>query len=333
MIELSVARLQLPGAEPQVRVGVGAASASGSLDVLYTVDGTVGAPAIILGTPASIPTLGFFAALLLALGLSALALRALRRNRMLAQLLLVGALFSAGLAAWAANFIADGQVSDWNGVAPLATDPQGDPTPNLAATDIVAVFGADDQRNLHFRIDVVDAANRPPVANDDAYTTLEDTVLTVPAPGVLGNDSDPDANPITAQLVSGPTRGTLTLNANGSFSYTPNANANGSDSFTYHAFDGQVTSQTPATVTIAITPVNDAPVFTKGPDQTVLEDAGAQTVNPWATGISDGDPEATQNLTFNVTGNTNPALFSAGPAISATGALTYTPATAPMPPR
>ena len=70
---------------------------------------------------------------------------------------------------------------------------------------------------------------------------------------------------------------------------------------------------------------NSAPSFTIGADQTVNEDVGPQTVDPWATAIDDGDGN-TQTLTFNVTGNTNAALFSAGPAISATGILTYTPA-------
>ena len=58
------------------------------------------------------------------------------------------------------------------------------------------------------------------------------------AAGVLGNDADPDGDPLTAVLVSGPSHGTLTLNANGSFTYTPNANFNGTDSFTYRASDG-----------------------------------------------------------------------------------------------
>ena len=71
--------------------------------------------------------------------------------------------------------------------------------------------------------------------------------------------------------------------------------------------------------------VNNAPSFTKGADQTVNEDAGAQSVTGWATAISDGDGD-TQNLTFNVTGNTNAALFAAGPTIAANGDLSYTPA-------
>src|SRR5207245_366620 len=73
----------------------------------------------------------------------------------------------------------------------------------------------------------------------------------------------------------------------------------------------------------------DAPSFTKGADQTVLEDAGPQSVANWATAISKGPPdESGQTLTFVVTANTNSALFTAGgqPAISANGTLTYTPA-------
>ena len=62
-----------------------------------------------------------------------------------------------------------------------------------------------------------------------------------------------------------------------------------------------------------MTAVNDAPSFTKGADQTVLENAGAQTVNPWATAISPGPAdEAGQTLTFKITGNTNAALFAVG---------------------
>src|SRR4029078_5088329 len=85
--------------------------------------------------------------------------------------------------------------------------------------------------------------------------------------------------------------------------------------------------QDTATVTVTVTPVNDAPSFTKGPDQTVLEDAGAETINGWATRIL-GAPadESGQTLTFNITGNSNPGLFSAAPAISSAGELTYTPA-------
>ena len=66
---------------------------------------------------------------------------------------------------------------------------------------------------------------------------------------VLTNDTDVDGNTLTATLVSGPTHGTLDLNADGTFTYTPAANYNGADSFTYRANDG--TRPTTATVTIS----------------------------------------------------------------------------------
>lgn len=59
---------------------------------------------------------------------------------------------------------------------------------------------------------IVNAANDPPTATNDSYSTNEDTALTISAPGVLGNDSDIDSNALSAVLVSGPAHGTLTLN-------------------------------------------------------------------------------------------------------------------------
>src|SRR5204862_308335 len=107
----------------------------------------------------------------------------------------------------------------------------------------------------------VNAVNHAPVGKDDAYTVNEDTVLIVATPGVLGNDTDSDGNPLTALLVAAPAHGTLTLNANGSFTFTPAANYNGPDSFTYKANDGSLDS-TVATVAITVTAVNDPPVAT-----------------------------------------------------------------------
>lgn len=80
------------------------------------------------------------------------------------------------------------------------------------------------------------------------------------------------------------------------------------------------------TITLVVTPVNDVPSFTGGADQVALKDGGAQTVSAWATDISTGPgDEAAQALNF-IVDNDNHALFSAQPAISADGTLTYTPA-------
>src|SRR6185436_8795376 len=94
---------------------------------------------------------------------------------------------------------------------------------------------------------------------DDSYTTPEDTTLTVVAPGVLGNDGDVDGDPLTSILVTGPAHGVLTLNTNGSFTYTPALNYNGPDSFTYKANDGLADSPTNAVVSITVTSVIDPP--------------------------------------------------------------------------
>lgn len=86
------------------------------------------------------------------------------------------------------------------------------------------------------------STNRPPVVKNDSYSTNKGATLTVAAPGVLGNDTDADGNPLKAVLVSGPVSGALTLNANGSFTYTPAANFSGSVSFIYKANDGTADS-------------------------------------------------------------------------------------------
>jgi hypothetical protein len=112
---------------------------------------------------------------------------------------------------------------------------------------------------------IITNVNDAPVAENDAYSTAEDTPLVVNAPGVLGNDSDVDndyggpLDPQTAVLVSQPANGSVVLNANGSFTYTPNANFFGTDSFTYRVQDGAGAESNVATVTLTVTAVNDPP--------------------------------------------------------------------------
>ena len=122
------------------------------------------------------------------------------------------------------------------------------------------------------------------------------------------------------------------LSASGTLTFTPAANANGSATVTVQLHDNAGTSNggidtSPAqTFTINVTALNDVPKFTKGSNQTVLEDAGAQSVSGWATAISAGPAdESGQALNFIVSNNNN-SLFSTQPAISSNGTLTYTPA-------
>ena len=101
--------------------------------------------------------------------------------------------------------------------------------------------------------------NNPPVANDDSYSTDKNTSLNVAAPGVLGNDTDADSDPLSTVLENGVTNGSLALNANGSFSYTPNTGFTGQDSFSYLAHDGTDPSDTSATVTITVNDMTPPP--------------------------------------------------------------------------
>ena len=91
----------------------------------------------------------------------------------------------------------------------------------------------------------------PPAAADDQYSVSENGTLVVPAPGLLANDTDPEGQPLTAVKVAGPADGVLTLNADGSFTYTPAPHFWGTDTFTYIANDGDADSNT-ATVTIDV---------------------------------------------------------------------------------
>ncbi len=163
--------------------------------------------------------------------------------------------------------------------------------------------------------------NDPPVALSDSYVTNEDTALSVAAPGVLANDGDPDS-PLTlaAQVVTGtgPTHGTLTLNADGSFIYTPFLNYHGADSFTYRATGGSIPLS--ATVNITVNAVNDVPTAA-GNSYATDEDT---LLSVGAPGVLAGDADAD--------GDALTATLAAGPshsaafALSANGSFTYTPA-------
>ncbi|SFN50622.1 Ig-like domain-containing protein [Dokdonella immobilis] len=323
VIELAddLAQLGSPGS-PSLVFSIVATSATGQ-DSLLTTTGVPGAPPITLGLPAvAIPLLGVPALILMALLLMLVGARVARRRALWRVLALIS-LLSGG--AMAANFIVDGQVGDWNGVAALATDPAGDASSGESAIDLRAFFAAIENDRVYMRIDVTNLQNNAPTAVAGTATTLEDQAVTIT---LTGTDNENDT--LTFAIVGAPTLGTLgaitpTGPQSATVLYTPNADANGSDSFSFTVDDGQATSA-PAPVSITVTPVNDLPSFTGGPDQTLLKDTGPQSVSGWATAISAGPAnESTQVLDF-IVSNDNNALFSAQPAISPTGTLTYTTA-------
>jgi len=193
------------------------------------------------------------------------------------------------------------------------------PNANFNGTDSF-VYQASDGTTLSAPVTVtlnVAAINDAPTANADSYTTGEDTPLTVAGPGVLGNDTDIDGNALSAVLVGGPASGTLTLNPDGSFLYTPNGNFNGTDSFTYQVSDG-VTLSSPVTVTLNVTPANDAPVGNT--DSYVTGEDTPLTVA--AAGVLANDTD--------LDGDALTAVLVSGPAsgtlaLNANGSFTYTP--------
>jgi CSLREA domain-containing protein len=131
--------------------------------------------------------------------------------------------------------------SDQRGAARPVDNPS---VPNSAAGDAADIGAFETQ---------IAASNQPPVANPDSYTASRNTPLVVASPGVLVNDADVDSVSLTAIKVSDPSHGSLTLNPNGGFTYTPATNFIGVDSFTYRAYDGAAYSDVVA-VTITVNP-------------------------------------------------------------------------------
>jgi gliding motility-associated-like protein/uncharacterized repeat protein (TIGR01451 family) len=130
--------------------------------------------------------------------------------------------------------------------------------PDSVTYSVCDLAGACDTAVVRIRVQSIPD---PPAPGDDAYSTAEDTPLTIAAPGVLANDNDPDSLPLTAALAQQAQHGTVTLNADGSFTYIPVADFNGQDAFTYQVCDTTGSDQcVTATVTISVTPVNDTPL-------------------------------------------------------------------------
>ena len=226
-------------------------------DVLLSTNGALNGPPILF-TPGAIqpsapaqpiPTFGI-PALLLLIGLVVfIGSRAARKRmrRFAAMLMLI-----CGIA-WAGTFVSDGQVGDWIGYSPIASDPAGDSTSGQAAIDLRAFFAATQTGNIFFRIDVANVnALSPPITVNDSYTASAGVTLNIAAPGVLSNDT---INSATISAHTAPTHGTLTLNADGSFAYTPTSGYTGSDSITYTLTNSGGTSTATVTFTVVAGPV------------------------------------------------------------------------------
>jgi hypothetical protein len=187
----------------------------------------------------------------------------------------------------------------------------------------------------------ITAVGDPPVVS--AATTSEDTQTTT---GLVITRNAADGAEITQFKITNIQNGSLFKNdgvtrifegdfipvadGNAGLKFTPTANLNSPS--TSFGFTAQAATNSGATslgagtnVSITVNPVNDAPTFTKGADQKVNRDPNSHVVPGWATNISAGAAnESSQALSFQLTGNTNTALFSVPPAIDSSGTLTYT---------
>jgi CshA-type fibril repeat protein len=160
-------------------------------------------------------------------------------------------------------------------------------------------------------INIENVLTDAPDANPDTATTPEDTPVTFP---VLGNDTDPNGDPLTIVGVPTATNGTVTVNPDGTLTYTPNPDYNGPDTITYTVEDPDG-NQSTTTVAVTVTPVNDAP--------DAVDDA---VDTPYQTPITievlgnDTDPDA-EPLTVTSVGTSPDGTI----AINPDGTVTFTP--------
>ena len=197
------------------------------------------------------------------------------------------------------------------------------PDPNFSGTDSFTYRASDGQSTSNLATVTLNVVpvTQAPIGRDDTYVVNQGQSLTVPTLGVLANDTDPQALPLSAVLVNGPLHGTLTggLNADGSFTYTPDPAYFGSDSFSYRAFNGTLSSDI-TTVNLSIAHVNHPPVAVNDAFTT----NGNSTLSVAGPGVlaNDTDPDAGDILS---------AVLATGPtqgtlALNSDGSFVYTPA-------
>lgn len=166
-------------------------------------------------------------------------------------------------------------------------------------------------------VTVLAVNDNAPIATNDSYNVNAGSVLTIAIPGVLATDSDTDGDTLSAVLVSSVSNGLLTLNLDGSFTYTPNPNFNGTDSFTYRAADGSTLSNL-ATVIITVLPNNSIP--SANDDSYSIEENGVLDVAAAGVLGNDTDIDGDPLTAALVSGPSNSVLV-----LNIDGSFTYTP--------
>ncbi len=217
-----------------------------------------------------------------------------------------------------ANYIARWDGSQWSALGSGMNNP-------------VRTLAAEDSENVYAGGCFIVAGNKPagyiarwfntsPLANPDAYVTLQGVVLNVPAPGVLENDTDTQADPLTVTTYTLPPTGALALNADGSFQYTPAPDYVGPVTFTYQVADGYGGASTGA-VTIAVQG-DEAPFFTSQPVRVATQGL------PFSYTVASTDPDLPYGDVLSITASVLPAWLTLADHGDGTAALSGTPANA-----
>jgi len=204
-----------------------------------------------------------------------------------------------------------GTLSDINSYINVPSNIQYIPPANLSgpAADILTIVANDGDGSGDVELGTVPiditTVNDAPIAVDDEVTVTED----IPATGnVLTNDSDPEGNALTASLVTAPVNGTVVLNADGSFTYTPIANYNGPDSLIYQVCDnGTPSFCDTAKVLFTVEAINNPPTITTSGGTTTFTESVSGSPVPVliddALTISDPDNTTLASATAAITGN------------------------------
>lgn len=198
------------------------------------------------------------------------------------------------------------------------------PAPNFSGTDTFSytvtdsfldpnIAGLSGSANIVLTVTPTPDA---PEARNDSYSTVGVTPI---VRNVQDNDIDVDGDTLRSTRVSGPTNGTLVLNTNGSFTYTPNAGFGGTDSFTYSLSDGTGTANDTATVSLF---VNGSPVARN--DAFSVNEGGVLSGNVLSNNGSglDSDPNG-DGLTVSSTPVASPTKGAL--VLNSNGTFTYTP--------
>jgi large repetitive protein len=231
-----------------------------------------------------------------------------------------GAFYSAGVAPFFSDLDGDTLTFSVTGLpAGLAIDPatgvvSGFIDRNASQVNggvyTVTITASDGNGGTVSRTLTATITNPAPTATNDSATTAEDTPI--PAINVLGNDTDPDGDPLIVTAASAP-NGTVTINPDGTLRYVPNTNFNGTDTITYTISDGNGGTST-AAVTVTVTPVNDAPVA-------VNDNATTNEDQPVTIGVLGNDSDVDGD-TLTVTAATSP---NGTVVINPDGTITFTP--------